>query len=342
MKKFILLVLTVFMTVSLFAQNAKSTGLTDKDVQNFAKHFSAISAEMERTFGDAENQNYVQKKSDYVKAEKILNKYGFTGSNVVEKYAMMSSCIGIINLEKSGMAAMFGKGAMAAQMKYINQDDYDVVERNWDVLTKAINVDGINEEVDEEIAEERRRDEEEEAEYQAQVNAMMADIMGMFNPEKMKQQAAKETAANEANKAAAIKEYKTYAKKLASGKKDAGMLYKKYDSKNASKWKLSTKYKATDFMPDDGLYFTKSFDSENYFRFGTQGISIIVDGEWENDTTLASDSWEIYSNEKGGYEVVFHTKKGIIHFYWNDWNDEKAYLENDSVKIEGEGHYSAG
>ncbi len=337
MKKFAFLILTVFMTVSLFAQNAKSTGLTDKDVQNFAKHFSAISAEMERAFGDSENQDFLQKKSDYVKAEKILNKYGFTGSNVVEKYAMKSSCIGVINLEKSGMAAILGKGALAAQMKYINQNDYDVVERNWDVLAKAINIDGINEEVDEEIAEERRRDEEEEAEYQAQVNAMMADLMGMLGGSE-----STFSAANEANKAAAINEYKTYGKKLASGKKDVGMLYKKYDSKNASKWKLSTKYKSTDFMPDDGLYFTKSFDSENYFRFGTQGISIIVDGEWETDSSLASTSWEIYSNGEGGYEVVFHTKKGVIHFYWNDWNNEEAYLENDSVKIEGEGHYSAG
>ena len=65
------------MTAFLFAQNAASTGLTDKDIQNFAKNYNAISNELEKAFGDAEDTSFVHKKSEYLKAEKILNKYGF-------------------------------------------------------------------------------------------------------------------------------------------------------------------------------------------------------------------------------------------------------------------------
>ncbi|MBQ0050775.1 MAG: hypothetical protein KBT11_01780 [Treponema sp.] len=149
MKKIILLVLTVFMTAALYAQNAKSTGLTDKDVQNFAKHFNSISADMEKAFGDgAENQGYISKKADYLKAEKILAKYGFTGTDAVEKYAMLGRCVGVLTVEKSGAMEMYkamgmaGMDPMAAQRPYINQKDYEVVERNWAAVAKAIAYEG--------------------------------------------------------------------------------------------------------------------------------------------------------------------------------------------------------
>lgn len=149
MKKIALLILTVFMTVSLFAQNAKSTGLTDKDVQNFAKHFNSINEDMENALGDIEDANYLTVKAEYLKAEKILVKYGFTGANAVEKYAMIARCVAVLSVEKSGVLEMYkamgmeGMDPMAAQRPYINQKDYEVVEKNWAAIAKAIDFEGM-------------------------------------------------------------------------------------------------------------------------------------------------------------------------------------------------------
>ncbi|MCQ2572865.1 MAG: hypothetical protein MJ182_03120 [Treponema sp.] len=152
MKKFALLILTVFMTVSLFAQNAKSTGLTDKDVQNFAKHFNSINEDMEKAFGDdAQDASYLAVKADYLKAEKILAKYGFSGTNTVEKYAMIVRCVAVLTVEKSGALEMYkamgmeGMDPMAAQRPYINQKDYEVVEKNWAAIAKAIDFESLME-----------------------------------------------------------------------------------------------------------------------------------------------------------------------------------------------------
>lgn len=141
MKKIFVLVLTVFMAVSVFAQNAKSTGLTDKDVQNIAKHINSINEDMEKAFGDAEDAGYLEVKADYAKAEKILSKYGITGANSVEKYAMVVRCVALLTIEKSGVMEMYkamGMDPMAAQMPYISQKDYEVVDRNWAVISKAL------------------------------------------------------------------------------------------------------------------------------------------------------------------------------------------------------------
>ncbi len=136
---------SVLIAVTVFAQNAKSTGLTDNDVKNFASNFNKINTEMEKAFGDLEDLGYLESKAEYAKAEKILAKYGFTGSNAVEKFVMMERCIGLVNIEKSGAMEMYRTMGMnnpfASQMQYINQADYEVVERNWDVIAKAIDAD---------------------------------------------------------------------------------------------------------------------------------------------------------------------------------------------------------
>lgn len=344
MKKFALLILTVFMTVSLYAQNAKSTGLTDKDVQNFAKHFNAINEDMENALGDIEDGSYLTVKAEYLKAEKILAKYGFTGANAVEKYAMINRCVAVLSVEKSGVLEMYkamgmkGMDPMAAQRPYINQKDYEVVEKNWAAIAKAIDFEGR----EEESVFDRKRQKQEEDDYQAQIGDMMSSLMGMHANDDLKKNGLDYSSKKTKDKEAEINELKSYTKKFAAGKKDVGLLYKKYDARNASKWKLMAKYKSTDFMPDDGLFFTSSIDDDNYFRFSTSGATVVLNNDWNTDSSWAADSWEIYYMEDAddmAYEVVFHTKKGIIHFFWKG---DKAVLENDAFKLEGSGCYSAG
>ncbi|MCQ2576475.1 MAG: hypothetical protein MJ162_06995 [Treponema sp.] len=149
MKKLFVMFVALFMAAAVFAQNVKSTGLTDKDVQNFAKHYNSINEDMEKALGSAEDQSYLSVKADYLKAEKILAKYGFTGENTVEKYAMIVCCVSVLAVEKSGVLEMYkamgmeGMDPVAAQRAYINQKDYEVVERNWAAVAKAIDYEGM-------------------------------------------------------------------------------------------------------------------------------------------------------------------------------------------------------
>lgn len=345
MKKLALLVLAAFMTVSLFAQNAKSTGLTDKDVQNFAKYLNSISDDMENAFGDMEDPSYLSTKADYSKAQKILSKYGFTGTNVVEKYAMLGRCIGVLSVEKSGAMDMFkamGLDPMASQMVYINQKDYDVVERNWDAIAKALDYEGMLEE-----------EEPEQDDYQVQMDDMMSVLMGMFGSGNS---ATPQRTGNKANKAtfdSEVKVFKEYLNKFdASSKKDIGFIYKKYDKANASKYKLESK-NGSNYMADETGYNFQSFSSklegtqaEVYFQMNTVGAAVYYTmdkddaSDYIESTKTKVDKWDIYSCGNGR-EIVYYLTDGRVVHVWMQGNDEgKAILETDSIKLEGVYSYS--
>lgn len=347
MKKFILLILTVFMTVSLFAQDAKSTGLTDKEVQNFAKYLNSISEDMENAFGYDENPDYLSEKADYLKAQKILAKYGFTGSNVVEKYAMLGRCIGVLSIEKSGAMELFkamGMNPMAAQMAYISQKDYDVVERNWDAIAKALDYEGMMEETEQE---------DDDYEYQSQMDDFMSSLMGMLSssssaaPKKTDNKAIRATFDSE------VKAYRDYLNKFdASSKKDIGFIYKKYDKANASKYKLESK-NGSNYMADETGYTFKSFSpklegtqAEVYFKMNTVGAAVYYTmdkddaSEYIESTKTEVDKWDIYSCGSGR-EIVYYLTDGRIVHVWMEGNDNgKAILETDSIKLEGVYSYS--
>lgn len=356
MKKLFVLIVSVLMSVSAFAQNAKSTGLTDSDVRNFAKNYNALNAEMERTFGDSENPSYVTSKVEYAKAEKILAKYGFSGSNTVEKFAMMTRCIGLVNIEKSGALEMYksmGMNPFASQMQYINQVDYEVVERNWNAIAKAIDFEGIYEEAENESAADRKRLEEEEAEYQAGINEMMSSIMGMmgsgnFAPNKTDSKALKSTFDSE------VKLFKEYLNKFdASSKKDIGFIYKKYDKANASKYKLESKNSMAKYMTSETGYtfcsYSPKFEgtqAEVYFQMNTVGTAVYYTmdkddaSDYVESTKAKVDTWDIYTCGRGR-EIVYYLTDGRIVHVWMDGTDIcKAVLETDSIKLEGVYTYS--
>ena len=48
MKKFISIIAAIFICTCVFAQNAKSTGLTDGDVKSFCQNYSKIYTELEK------------------------------------------------------------------------------------------------------------------------------------------------------------------------------------------------------------------------------------------------------------------------------------------------------
>ena len=86
MKKIVFLLALFTLTFTCFAQEAKPTGLTDKDVQAFCKNYDNIYFEMDNLGIDMHNpQSIMEAEAEDSKASKILNKYGISGKNSFEK-----------------------------------------------------------------------------------------------------------------------------------------------------------------------------------------------------------------------------------------------------------------
>jgi hypothetical protein len=155
MKKLIVLFTILVMVSSAFAQNPKSTGLTDSDVKSWAKNLKSI----EREFDDAgisRDDVKSASKQEKAKAETILQKYGISAPNRIEKLAMINQCATLVMAENgvAGAGAGIDPNTMAmlkkmnidpfAELKAnINQKDYKVVQANSKAVINAMN--GIDE-----------------------------------------------------------------------------------------------------------------------------------------------------------------------------------------------------
>ena len=153
MKKIIVLFSILVLVSSAFAQNPKSTGLTDSDVKSWTKNLKSI----EREFDDAgisRDDVKSASKQEKAKAETILQKYGISAPNRVEKLAMINQCATLVMAENGFAGAGIDPNAMAmlktmgvdpfAELKAnINQKDYKVVQANSKAVINAMN--GIDE-----------------------------------------------------------------------------------------------------------------------------------------------------------------------------------------------------
>ena len=153
MKKLIVLLTILVMVSSAFAQNPKSSGLTDNDVKNWAKNLKSI----EREFDDAgisRDDVKSASKQEKAKAESILQKYGISAPNRIEKLAMINQCATLVMAESGVAGAGIDPNAMAmlktmgvdpfAEIKAnINPKDYKVVQANSKAVINAMN--GIDE-----------------------------------------------------------------------------------------------------------------------------------------------------------------------------------------------------
>ena len=153
MKKIIVLFSILVLVSSAFAQNPKSTGLTDSDVKSWAKNLKSI----EREFDDAgisRDDVKSASKQEKAKAETILQKYGISAPNRIEKLAMINQCATLVMAENGFAGAGIDPNAMAmlktmgvdpfAELKAnINPKDYKVVQANSKAVINAMN--GIDE-----------------------------------------------------------------------------------------------------------------------------------------------------------------------------------------------------
>ena len=140
-KKFVAIGLLVLFASSMFAEPA-STGITDSDVKNWAKNLNPIVNELNKLGlwnDDSINATAKQKSS----ADAVLNKYGISGSNCIEKFGMISGCAVVLvsasELDAQSIAILkaMGMDPLEELKKNVNSKDYAVVEANSKAVVKA-------------------------------------------------------------------------------------------------------------------------------------------------------------------------------------------------------------
>lgn len=146
MKKFFTALIVLLIGCACFAQNAHKTGLTDSDVQNFAKNYSKIEKELDK-LGNWKADSKVTVK-DIAKADAILEGYGISGPDRFNKARMICLCYGLALAEEemggldaetlAALEAMGRKDPLADLRTMTNADDYKVVQRNLKILKKNI------------------------------------------------------------------------------------------------------------------------------------------------------------------------------------------------------------
>lgn len=143
MKKIFLALISLIMAFSLYAQNVKSVGLTDSDVKNWAKNCVSIQKEFEK-IGIDTNDSFTVAVSEKQKAESILQKYGISNPNSIEKYSMILQCAAILKAESEldeqskAMMKLMKVDPLGDLKKNINSKDYNVVASNSKAVLKAV------------------------------------------------------------------------------------------------------------------------------------------------------------------------------------------------------------
>lgn len=134
----------LFLMAGVFAE-PKSTGLTDSDVKNWAKNLGAIQKEFDKLNLNDESIVTASKK-DYAKAESVLQKYGISAPNSVEKYAMINQCSALLmgedemggaDAQSMAMMKSMGIDPFAQLRANINSKDYKVVQANKKAVISA-------------------------------------------------------------------------------------------------------------------------------------------------------------------------------------------------------------
>ena len=358
MKKIICISVVLLLSFAVFAE-PKSTGLTDKDVKNWAKNQNAIQAEFDDAGLNSEEIVAATKKQK-VLAETILKKYGISEPNVIEKYAMISSCAALLmaengmgGLDAASLAMMrsFGIDPLQQIKANINSQDLKVVRSNSTLVLQAAD----------DYAESLPDTEEEVAETEYEEYSPLAQHRALSMQYS-------QPAIDNINKASTpvknVYEYLTTGKKAGSGK----LLYPVYDKDNASKYKkqaidskqlplqincydfqcedLVEDYSGVDEQPIsvhaainlnkktavfDVRWVEAEFEEQFDVTFGltpikTNYINKTVETKIQSVDYYYAKLGEKYSGSFSK-EFVITTKEGaVIHLWYNKSDDGNAYL----------------
>lgn len=148
MKKLLFALMASSLATTTFAQNAKSAGITDGDVKNWAKNLKAIERDLDEASLSRDDVASASKQ-EQAKADAILQKHGISAPNRVNKLVMINQCAVLVMAESGAIAGMdantmamlkqMGVDPFAEMRASTNQKDCKVVKANEKVVVVAMN-----------------------------------------------------------------------------------------------------------------------------------------------------------------------------------------------------------
>ena len=148
MKKLLFALMASALATTTFAQNAKSAGITDGDVKNWAKNLKAIERDLDEASLSRDDVASASKQ-EQAKADAILQKHGIAAPNRVNKLVMINQCAVLVMAESGAIAGMdantmamlkqMGVDPFAEMRASTNQKDCKVVKANEKAIVAAMN-----------------------------------------------------------------------------------------------------------------------------------------------------------------------------------------------------------
>lgn len=319
-KRFLMLCLMLAVTLSLFAE-PKSAGVTDSDVKNWAKNLNSIVKELQ-ALGAWTNDSINATAKQKVSVDGILNKYGISGANCIEKFGSISTCAAAVvaasevDAQSAALLKAMGMDPVAEFKKNCNSKDYAVVEANAKAVIKAYNnLDTSS--FDDASASAGAGDDysygdEDLADLYSRLGKSAENIASQSSNLDMKE-------ANEEGKYV-----KSMYEAISKASGDSGLLYK--SSKQASKYK-KTSYKKGTKVKFDYYWDTEDKNQSKY--------ELIFD--LDKKTAEFNFDWKVakvdYSDFLNGYSVESTTKT----LKYTITSVEYYYLTEDIGRSYGEG-----
>ena len=353
MKKIALVLVSLIVSGIVFAQNAKSTGLTESDVKNWSKNIKSIEKELDKIgidddFDFSEVAKISAKKKAPVVA--ILNKNGISGENAIEKFAMINTCAALISAESElndesiAMMKQFGIDPLKQLKVFINDKDLAVVRANSKSVSGAVK--DYETEFDmKNISSGDDDDDDYENPYVTQANNFRNSMAQKY--------------IDEINDEAFPEEFY---EDLVESKGDSGFVYKSVDAKNASKY---TKQKISKdvLCIENGIDFSEDVDLrfDNYNELGgkvdfkknsVEFLCVWTKASLDSKSAegmkkelvrkskkFSIKSAELYAFVDGksgstSKEYVISTKEGLVLHLWSRMSDDGNAYER-VVKFSG-------
>ena len=324
-KKIAAIFMCAAMVSALFAEPA-STGISDSDVKNWAKNLNPIVKELQTLGvwdGDSINATAGQKS----KVDAVLNKYGISGANCMDKFGMITSCAIVViaadglDAQSAALLKSMGMDPLAELKKNVNSKDLTIVEANSKAVVNAYNnldTDGIDYTSATGAAADFSYGDQDLADLYSRLGAAFA-------------QQAVESEDKDPEHAAAIK--KLY-EQISKAKGDTGYIYKKKETVSSCK---KTSYKKGTVLTKENGYGPDELN----WSFDLDKKKAKLDFTWDKNTktinyTISSVEY-FYSkgDYKGGEakEYVVATKEGpVFHFYRELSSDGNAITFEIGIK----------
>ena len=362
MKKIFSLVVSLLMVFSLYAQNVKSVGLSDSDVKNWAKNLNPIVKELQ-ALGVWTNDSINASANQKSKVDDVLNKYGISGSNCIEKFGVISECAVVVvaaselDAQSAALLKAMGMDPLAELKKNINSKDYAVVEANAKAVIEAYNnLDTSSFESEASTASAGTNDNLSYGDDYSYGDEDLADFYSRLG--KSAENVASQSSTLDMKEANEEGQYvKSMYEAISKASGDSGLLYK--SSKQASKYK-KTSYKKGTIVKIDYYWDTEDKNRSKYelifdldkktaeFNFDWKVAKVdysdFLNGYSVESTTktlkytITSVEYYYLTEDIGrsygeGMEYVITTKEGLVLHAWVQYDgDYNAYQMNIGIK----------